>query len=473
MHRITFAPNFADWQPLAREALRSQLPPDAVVWEERDAPATDLPFESEPTPAPAPERPVARVPKQFLDLAKTVSLHRAGTRWSLLYRVLWRLTRGEPKLLEVVTDPDVARLHAMAKSIRRDIHKMRAFVRFREVTTPAGAWFVAWFEPEHRIVEANAPFFLDRFAAMRWSILTPEICAHWDLRALTFTPGMSKSDAPSEDATEDLWRTYYGSIFNPARLKPHAMRAEMPKKYWKNLPEAALIPTLLAEAPRRTESMIDASDLQSTPPPAHTLAMPPETDRLEVLAEAAAGCRACPLYAKATQTVFGQGARDAAIVFVGEQPGDQEDRQGEPFVGPAGKLFDRALAAAGIARETTYVTNTVKHFKWEPRGKRRLHQTPSARDVASCRPWLEAELRVLQPQLVVALGSTAAKALLGSQFRVTQQRGEIFQSEFSDRVLATVHPSSLLRLPAGVEAAAEFERFVADLRTARQQVNSG
>lgn len=468
MRRFVFAPTFAGWQKQARVALISEVPPDDTIWEEEGALSVELPLESE-APESRSSRPVTRVPQQFVDLAKTVSLHRATARWHLLYRVLWRLTRDEPKLLEVVTDTDVVRLMGMAKNIRRDIHKMRAFVRFREVETPEGSWFVAWFEPEHRIVEANAPFFIDRFAALRWSILTPEICAHWDKAQLTFTSGRQKSDAPPEDAAEDLWRTYYGSIFNPARIKLGAMRAEMPKKYWKNLPEAALIPSLVAEAPQRVGTMIEDSALKSAPEPAHTLATPPETDRLEILAEAAAHCRACPLYAHATQAVFGKGAREAAIVFVGEQPGDQEDRQGEPFVGPAGKLFDRALGEAGIDRAETYVTNTVKHFKWEPRGKRRLHQTPSARDVASCRPWLEAELTLLRPKLVVALGSTAAKALLGNQFRVTQQRGQVFESEFAPRVLATVHPSSLLRLPPGADPGVEFARFVADLRIARMQ----
>lgn len=250
----------------------------------------------------------------------------------------------------------------MAKAVRRDVHKMHAFVRFREIAAEAGAWFVAWFEPQHHVVEAAAPFFVDRFAAMHWSILTPDRCAHWDGRALTFTGGVDRDAAPTKDATEDLWRAYYASIFNPARVKIGAMTKEMPRHYWKNLPEAELIPQLLAESSPRRDTMVaasadrakNASDFSSQPVP--------DTRDLSVLREAAAACRACPLWRDATCTVFGEGPSRPRIVVVGEQPGDQEDRTGRPFVGPAGQLFNRALVAAGIDRAELYVTNAVKHF---------------------------------------------------------------------------------------------------------------
>lgn len=175
-------------------------------------------------------------------------------------------------------------------------------------------------------------------------------------------------------------------------------------------------------------------------------------------------CEACPLYQRATQTVFGEGPESAKIVFVGEQPGDQEDRQGKPFVGPAGQLLDRALAEAGIDRSRVYVTNAVKHFKWEPAGKRRLHQKPNAREIAACRPWLEAELAIIQPQIVVALGATAAQALMGKAFRVTQSRGRAFRDvPWAKMFYATVHPSSILRGPPEDRERA-FAQFVADLK---------
>jgi len=363
----------------------------------------------------------------------------------------------------------------MQKAIRHDVHKMRAFVRFREVPyDELGSWYVAWFEPEHHIVELNSRFFVDRFASMRWSILGPERCVHWDLRELTFTAGVPKSEAPTEDGVEALWLNYYSHIFNPARVKTRAMQKEMPKRYWKNLPEAAVIPALLQEAPRRVETMIIESDSKQADGDLEWHpAQPPSTRDLGKLREAAAGCTACPLYKNATQTVFGEGPRRADVVLLGEQPGDQEDRAGHPFVGPAGQLLNRALDEVGIDRARCYVTNVVKHFKWEPRGKRRLHQTPNSRDIAACRPWMEAELKILKPSVVVCLGSTAAKALFGAAIRVTKDRGHFMETEWSERTLVTVHPSSLLRAPTEEARAEAYAAFLADLRVVLGALTSG
>jgi uracil-DNA glycosylase len=189
----------------------------------------------------------------------------------------------------------------------------------------------------------------------------------------------------------------------------------------------------------------------------------PERPSLPKLREDAAGCTACELYKTGTQTVFGEGARNAEVVFVGEQPGDQEDKAGRPFVGPAGRLLDEALEDAAIDRTQVYVTNVVKHFKWRARGKRRIHQKPNWSEIAACRPWLESELAVVEPRILVCLGATAAQALLGRQFRVTQQRGEPVESDLAEHVLATVHPSSILRGdPEPRER--EYDAFVNDLR---------
>lgn len=468
MERISFAPTLVGWQKAARSALHCALPPEAIVWEElgQDAPALDLFDESEPS-TQGERTGRFRVPKKFLELARLVALHGDERRWALLYSILWRVTHGEPKLLEIVIDPDVSRAFDWHKAVRHDIHKMRAFVRFREIMRDGSKWFVAWFEPQHHIVEHNAVFFVDRFASMHWSILTPERCAHWDGSALSFTQGVDKSKAPTDDEIEKLWLTYYGNIFNPARVKVHAMQAEMPKKYWRNLPETALIPALLQEAPGRVEEMMKksaakfvAEDEEWRPAPT------PETSSLTTLRNAAKACTACHLYKNATQTVFGEGAKEVPMMLLGEQPGDQEDLAGKPFVGPAGKLLDRALEEAGINRDDVYVTNTVKHFKWEPRGKRRIHKKPNSREIAACRPWLEAELRVVRPKLLVCLGATAAQAILGPAFRVTQQRGQILKSEVAPEVLATVHPSSLLRQPDEESREREYKLFVADLRAA-------
>ncbi|MFL6589972.1 MAG: UdgX family uracil-DNA binding protein [Chthoniobacterales bacterium] len=192
----------------------------------------------------------------------------------------------------------------------------------------------------------------------------------------------------------------------------------------------------------------------------------PETESLTTLRAAAKTCTACHLFRHATQTVFGEGPKGATLMLVGEQPGDQEDVAGKPFVGPAGKMLDRALEDAGIDRTEVYVTNTVKHFKWEPRGKRRLHKKPNSREIAACRPWLEAELRVVRPGLLVCLGATAAQAIFGPSFRVTRDRGKVLKADLAPRVLATVHPSSLLRQPDEESREREYKLFVADLRAA-------
>ncbi len=463
LQQITFAPAFAAWQTAARRALQAQWEPQEILWQELCAQQPSLGIAEEVVvPPPATARPV-KVPKDFLEVARRASCHADPERWALLYRVLWRITHGERHLMELIVDPDIHRLMRMDKAVRLAVHKMRAFVRFRAVQHEGATWYVAWFEPEHHIVESNAPFFVDRFASMRWSILTPERCVHWDGKNLTFTDGVSRSEAPTEDATEALWIRYYSHIFNPARVKIHAMQAEMPRKYWKNLPEAAVIPALLNRAPSRVDSMMARSRANHPGSGEFAAALPPTGD-LSTVAEAAKGCVACPLYRQATQTVFGEGSATARLVFIGEQPGDSEDMAGRPFIGPAGQLLDRALQEAGIDRQTTYVTNSVKHFKWEPSGKRRLHKKPSSREVAACRPWLEAEMRIIAPKVVVCLGSTAAQTVFGPQARVLRDRGEFKPSEFCDLTFITVHPSSLLRAPDEETRARDYTHFVADLR---------
>lgn len=467
MRQITFAPTPSAWQQAARRALAEGLLPEEVAWEERgsDQPSLALFGESQDVSAlPAPARSFT-VPRDFLAMMKRVAHHSDPRRWGLLYGVLWRLTHGEPRLLDIVVDPAVHELMRMDKAVRHDVHKMRAFVRFREVRQEDCPWFIAWFEPEHHIVELNAPFFRDRFAQMRWSILTPRRCVHWDGAELSFTGGVPKPDTSTDDGVEALWLTYYGSIFNPARVKLQAMQSEMPKRYWKNLPEAKVIPALLNSAEERVATMRQASAAKVMTEDALQEATPPDTENWETLREAAAQCQACPLWRNATRTVFGEGPVHAPLMIVGEQPGDQEDLAGRPFVGPAGKLLDRALRDAGIAREKAYVTNAVKHFKWEPRGKRRLHSKPGKNEVAACKPWLAAELRVLKPKVLLLLGSTAAASVLGHEVRVLRDRGKVIVSPYCERTLITVHPSSLLRAPTDAARESGYAAFVEDLRT--------
>jgi DNA polymerase len=248
------------------------------------------------------------------------------------------------------------------------------------------------------------------------------------------------------------------------------MRVEMRVSYWGNLPEVRFIRPLIAQARQRTDTMIATG--QTAPKPrrqraAATAAPPPgPADPLAALREEAASCRRCPLWEHATQTVFGEGAEDAPVMFVGEQPGDQEDLQGRPFVGPAGRMFDRALAEAGVDRGRAYVTNAVKHFKFVPRGKRRLHAKPNSGEVIACRFWLSREIATLRPRLIVALGATAAQSLFGRPTPVGSNRGRVTETAEA-KVLVTVHPSYLLRLPDAATQESEYARFVADLRLAR------
>jgi probable DNA metabolism protein len=447
---IVRAHDFLSWRNESRRLLAADVSPADVHW----AGANETLFGGEQT-TEAKIGSVASVPKEFLRLAQTAALHRDDDRWNVLYRVLYRLTHSEPSLLKVGIDDDVRRLELMNQAVSRDMHKMTAFVRFRRMENSDPECMVAWYSPDHHVVKAIAPWFSRRFGGVRWSILTPDECAHWDLEKLTFTPGAPRSAAPAGDDMEHLWKDYYGSIFNPARVKVKAMKAEMPVRHWATLPEAEIIPNLLAKANVRVIEM--AKNQKSS-----AAEFVPRTNDLQQLRAAASICRGCELYARATHVVFGEGRPDAKVVMVGEQPGDEEDLKGHPFVGPAGRLLDKAMLEAGLDREQVYVTNAVKHFKWIERGKRRIHAKPSGIEISSCRPWLEAELASIQPELVVCLGATAAQSLMGRDFRVTTERGIFFPHRWAKQLVATIHPSAILRMPDRRDE--EYALFVHDLK---------
>ena len=255
MHRAVVDPpwDLDAWRDVARAALRANLAPEHIAWD-GDAQAALLPG-ADVREAP-PVREVPPVPAEFFQLAAAVLCHRDAGRHGLLYRMAWRIAAGERHLPRLATDPDVHRATQLEKSVRRDTHKMKAFVRFRAVPGEDNA-YIAWFEPEHHIVDRVAPFFARRFAGMRWAILTPYRSVAWDGAALAFGPGARRDDAPADDAQEALWRTYYAHIFNPARLNPRMMRQEMPQKYWKHLPEAHLLPDLIRTAGERVREMAE------------------------------------------------------------------------------------------------------------------------------------------------------------------------------------------------------------------------
>ena len=461
---ITEPDDFDFWRDRARLFVRADVSPEHIIWQDGAAPQDLFSQGEEDTPRCIDAERTVRASKQFVELARMAICHSDPDRFSLLYRILWRL-QANPRLLEDRADTAVRRLDELARTVRRDIHKMRAFVRFRRVEAidsdreAVRERYVAWFEPEHHILRANAGFFVRRFAQLHWSILTPKGSLHWDGSVLAEGPPAQRSDAPDSDPTEDLWRTYYSSIFNPARLKIGAMLKEMPRKYWNNMPEAALIPELVAGAQAREARMVESGAMEETERPGSRAA----------IREAVRGCKRCPIGDLQNQAVPGEGPKRATLMIVGEQPGDQEDHSGRPFVGPAGQLLDRHLAQAGIDRSRAYVTNAVKHFKFVQQGKRRLHQSPTAREIDVCRWWLESERALVKPQLVLALGASAARGLLGKTVSISKARGQPFSLEDGSELWVTVHPSYLLRLTGPAQE--EQERlFAKDLAAVTQRL---
>lgn len=447
-----------------RALIADKVPPEAVSWQTAAAPSL---FDATALPNAA----AISLSREAAELISLVVCHRDAERYALLYSFIWRMRHGERALLEVHCDPLVHRLAMLAKAVRRDLHKMHAFLRFRRVSTTADERFVAWFEPDHFILEATAQFFIDRFRGLVWSILTPIGSLHWDGAELRHGAAGIRHEASTEDAFEAGWASYYASTFNPARLNTGLMQQHMPKKYWRNMPETNLIPELVRHAASRVDT------LMSTPPaksrkkdPVNAVANRHEADPRTLKALNAVIAASEPFVEGGTRAVLGEGPLHPALAFVGEQPGDQEDAQGRPFVGPAGQLLDQALQEAGIDRGKIYVTNAVKHFKFVERGKRRLHQKPTTGEVKLYRWWLEKELDLVKPSLIVALGSTAALALAGRSMAVTRFRGP---AEFDGRAgFITVHPSYLLRIPDAAAKREAYAAFVADLKQARRLTTS-
>ena len=527
MKRVVLEPEFAEWRTHARQALQQGYRPEELDLQDATVSTTlALPLAEDEAPTGEPVRS-PHTSTAFLALAEVAAVHRDPERWNLLYRVLSRL-QTTPALLKIEIDADVARLRQMEQQVRRDLHKMHAFVRFRKVESDAmdeanpfvphdgallphagaslphagaslphagaslphagaslphagallsqdeallpqdGALlrsspadyagetraaavveqYVAWYRPDHRILRLAAPFFAERFAVMRWSVLTPEESVRWDpvLRQLQFGPGLPREAAPSDDELEGLWRTYYSSIFNPARLNPGVMRQEMPVRYWKDLPEVAMLPQLITESKGRVGAMVQVQATKTSAAP-----FVPKEHTLPLIDAALPSCEGCELYKFATQAVRGEGPSVEArehrprLMLVGEQPGDQEDVKGRPFVGPAGRVLDKAFDELGIDRGGIYLTNAVKHFKFVQRGKLRLHQNPRMSEITACRPWLLAEIDAVRPQVILCLGASAAKSLLGGTFGLMRDHGKILSTPYADQVVATIHPSAVLR----------------------------
>ncbi|BAO92230.1 UdgX family uracil-DNA binding protein [Caballeronia cordobensis] len=448
MRVIAIDDDFDAWRAAALDALAQGLAPESVDWRtSQAAPALFGDTAAHPASADAPQ---IRVSRELAALLKDAAHFRDARRWSFLYRVLWRWSRGD-RAAASPADEDGARLYKMAKAVRRAQHDMIAYVRFRQRDPSLGApEYVAWYEPDHDVLAWGAEHFAARMGRSTWLIATPDGAAMFDgdrlqlerRRALA-SEHASQHAPDTPDAAEALWMTYYRSIFNPARLNETALEQHMPVRFWKGLPEGALIPQLVSDArggARRVAQAPRVGALGGKAVQVDANEAQPERDAPTSLDT----CRRCDLWRNATQAVGGAGPADARIMLLGEQPGDQEDLKGEPFVGPAGQLLDDAMQRAGVPREQVYLTNAVKHFKWEPRGKRRLHKTPAQQEVEACSYWLDQELQRTGARVIVTLGATALAALFGRRATLSAHIGRVVP--YGDRlVVATYHPSYALR----------------------------
>jgi probable DNA metabolism protein len=473
---------FAEWREAARELLVHDVPPELVTWSTpyaggdlfSGAPSTaGQPHNPSDIPPPASDKPrhaPPSIPRSLMDMLQSAACCRVPDRWAFLYRVIWRWQQGEHDV-QSPADEDGARLNAMVKAVRREEHDMHAYIRFRERPAEAGPpRFVAWYEPQHDVLPQVAQHFVSRMGKVSWMIATPEASVLWDGQTLHNTGPLVKNSEDLEDTGEALWLTYYRSVFNPARLNQAVMQQHIPSHRWKNLPEGKIVTHMISEAARgaRKVGQYEAvGQRKGTTIPIAPEDAQPERQQPSKLDE----CRRCELWQFATQAVGGEGPKKAKIMFVGEQPGDQEDLAGQPFVGPAGKLLDQVCEKAGVDRDTIYVTNAVKHFKWEPRGKRRLHKTPVQKEIEACHYWLDKELAHVKPTVIVALGATALKSVMRTA-NVTL-KNSIGHPVFHEGhwIVTTYHPSYVLRVP-GEEAKREaFQTMVDSLKLAQDLLN--
>jgi probable DNA metabolism protein len=470
--------NFAAWREAARALLAHGVAPEAITWAGQGG-AADLLMGAAPDTFGIPSAPVQEraqnkvsIPRSLMDMLQNAACCRQHDRWAFLYRVLWRWTHGEHDV-QSAADIDGARLHQMVKAVRREEHDMHAYIRFRERPEEAGApRFVAWFEPAHDVLPQVAEHFVSRMGKVSWLIATPDASVMWDGATLHNTGPLVNSAADLVDSGEALWLTYYRSIFNPARLNAQLMQSHIPSRFWKHLPEGAIVPDMVSNAAmgaRRTGQLEAVGSRRGTTIPIAPADAQPERAQPSSLDE----CRRCDLWEHATQAVAGVGPKRARIMIVGEQPGDQEDLQGKPFVGPAGQLLERVFGEAGVERRTIYLTNAVKHFKWEPRGKRRLHKTPAQKEIEACSYWYEKELEAVAPEVIVALGSTALKAVLGTN-HVTLKDTLGKPLRHLDKWVVTVyHPSYVLRVPDQASKDQAFKVMVDGLKMAQSLLDGG
>ncbi len=431
MRRIVVLDSETDWlgwRSATRGLVLAGVPPEDVRWTVR----THLDDGAHELPQGAGS---FNLPRALISIAALALQAREPERFALLYRLVWRSNGGE-KLLEKTDDPELRRAQGLAYAVRAEAHKMRTSIRYLPVEEDR---YLGWYVPAHHVLEANAQLIAHRFPEVTFSILTPEGSAHWQDGALRF--GGGHAHIADDAALETWWAAHHAQLLRESRIGTSVPEAEA-----------------LDKSPRAPDR-----------PPIGPVVLPQHADPQLLHATHEAGdCRRCPLYELATQTVFGEGPADAPAMFIGEQPGDQEDVIGRPFVGPAGQIMDRAMEEAGIDRRTVYITNAVKHFKFTPRGKRRIHQTPDPPEIQACRFWLDVERVQLRPKLLVLMGGTAARAVMRRQVTITRERGRPIKLEDGQTAFVTVHPSFLLRVPDEDAKAREYRAFVRDMEAVRK-----
>lgn len=484
MKSIAIDPSFASWRAVARTLLMENVCPDDVEWRESAASATVFGTIDRPPPGSvdpnAPKPP--KIAGTFLRMLETAACYRAPDRWPFLYKALWRWTQGD-RAVASAEDADGYRLHRMIEVVEEEESKMQKVLRFRHRDSSLGPpEFISWFEPVHDLLEHAAMNFASRMGNATWMIATPHGAAFWDGAFLHVdrmsepeekpadfgeVSGGMNGEAVSGDAIEALWLAYYESTFTAARENAAEMTSHMKMHYWKNPPDARIDPTLISRAdpysrrdprPRNVPADMDvAINTELEPLNGTVLTAPPSLD----------ACKRCSLWRNATQAVAGAGPANARVMLVGEQPGDEEDREGKPFVGPSGKLLDDAIAEASLKRESLWLTNAVKHFKWESNGDERQQATPTQREREACRYWLEEEMTRIAPKVVVVLGATALKVLTGHRTALSEYLGKTI--EHKGRIIVpTYHTSYLLRLTDEKIRAEVFGTIVEALVFAQQ-----
>lgn len=436
--RTAFCHDYESWKQAARKLLIENVAPRQVLWQNPEIKKEQSLLFSESTCAPLTPQEHTKtfsISKEFLELAQTIACHRHEKKWTLLYSVLWRIVKGEKHLLQIEVDPEMRELYLMRKQIGRDIHKMHAFVRFKEMNADEGKRYVAWYEPDHYILRQASSFFKKRFGSMSWMILTPDESVVWDQQELVFGAGVSKVHLP-DDSVETLWKTYYASIFNPARIKVKAMKNEMPVRFWKNLPETELIDGLLEGAGKRVEAMqrFQVGSAQS---------FVPETTDLEVFQSKIKQCSACELNCSDRHVRSSLGSQQARFVIVFDTPDE---------LNPAFCRIWSNLLRHFVSEKDLYFTSALK--KRVP--------TTSLRSVRSyisvCRPWLLKELDILKPTFVMSTGKYATQSILGRALNAT---------EF-DKVFAGIFPQGFF--PVGGVGASDWRKNPAEVENRIKEI---